>query len=617
MKYKLLFLLFIFLYGTAFAQNPDSVWAKKHYEKKEVYIKMRDGIRLYTAIYMPADLPGKHPILVVRTPYSCAPYGKDEWPSSFWNNYLGAYLKRGYCFVLQDVRGRYMSEGTFVNIRPFNPNKKTNNDIDEASDTYDTIDWLIKNIPGNNGKVGILGTSYPGFYAAMAALSRHPALKAVLPEAPVTDWFMGDDLHHNGAFMLQDAFLFYVQFGFGDPRPKPRSTPDKGLEQPVYDSYKYFLNVGPLPEFTRLTGDSIAFWNELMKHPNYDSWWKARNDRQYMSNIPSNLPTLVVGGLFDAEDSYGTWNLYRAIEKQAENNNRMIIGPWYHGQWSGGKGDHLGDLYWGSNTGEWYIKNIELPFFDHYLRDKGNMDTLAKATVFITGENKWHRFKQWPPVEEKPESLYLNKDKALSFSKPISGFDEYISDPANPVPYTAGVHKDRTREYMDADQRFAEERKDVLTYQTEPLVSDITLTGPLTADLWAAISTTDADFVVKVIDVFPADGNNNSKLNSYEMLVRGDVFRGKFRHSFSKPEPFVPGKPEEIKFTMPDVAHTFKKGHRIMIQVQSSWFPLVDRNPQQFEDIYHARASDFIKSDIRIYHSKDHPSRIILPMVNK
>jgi hypothetical protein len=337
-----------------------------------------------------------------------------------------------------------------------------------------------------------------------------------------------------------------------------------------------------------------------------------------MSRIPADLPTLIVGGLFDAEDSYGTWNLYRAIEKQAKNNNKIIIGPWYHGQWSGNKGDHLGDMYWGSNTGQWYIKNIELPFFDYYLLGKGTMDTLSEATVFITGENKWHHYKQWPPAEEKPKSIYLSADKKLGFSQPAStsGFDQYTSDPANPVPYTGGIHKDRTREYMDADQRFAETRKDVLTYETEALTSDITITGPITADLWTSISTTDADFVVKVIDVFPPDGNSNPKLNSYEMMVRGDVFRGKFRHSFSKPEAFVPGKVEEVKYTMTDVAHTFKKGHRIMIQVQSSWFPITDRNPQQFEDIYHAKASDFIKSDIRIYRSKEHASRIILPLLN-
>ena len=617
MKYKLLLLLLIALSGITLAQNPDSVWAKKHYIKKEQYIKMRDGVRLFTSIYEPIDLPGKHPILIARTPYSCAPYGKDKWIPSFWNNYLGAYLKRGYCFVLQDVRGRYMSEGTFVNIRPFNPNKKTNKDIDEASDTYDTIDWLIKNIPDNNSKVGVLGVSYPGFYAAMAALSGHPALKAVLPEAPVTDWFMGDDLHHNGAFELQDAFSFYFQYGFGAPHPKPKSTPDKEVTQPVFDSYKYFLNIGPLPQFTKLTGDSIAFWKDLMAHPNYDAFWTARNDRQYMSRVPSGTATLVVGGLFDAEDSYGTWNLYRAIEKKAKNNNRLIIGPWYHGQWSGNKGDHLGDIYWGSNTGAWYIKNIELPYFDYYLLGKGNMDTLSEATVFITGENKWHRFKQWPPVAEKPKSLYLGASKSLSFSaQSAQGFDQYTSDPANPVPYNGGLLHDRTREYMDADQHFASKRKDVLTYQTQPLKSDITLAGPITADLWTSISTTDADFVVKVIDVFPADGNTNTKLNNYEMLVRGDIIRGKFRHTFEKPEAFIPGKTQEIKFTMPDVAHTFKKGHRIMIQVQSSWFPLFDRNPQQFLDIYHAKKSDFVKSEIKIYHSKEHPSRIILPVLN-
>lgn len=617
MKYLFLFAAcFIFINSTQ-AQNIDSAWVKQHYIKKEQYITMRDGIRLFTAIYMPADTTSLHPILLARTPYSCAPYGDKDWIASFWNNYLKEYMKRGYTFVLQDVRGRYMSEGTFVNIRPFNPNKKTNKDIDEASDAYDTIDWLVKNIPHNNKRVGVLGVSYPGFYAAMTALSGHPALKAALPEAPVTDWFMGDDLHHNGAFLLSDAFGFYVQYGFGSPRSKPSATQEHGIGQDEANSYKYFLKIDNLPVFTKLAGNSIAFWKDLMAHPNYDAWWKARNDRQYMAHIPATLPTLIVGGLFDAEDGFGAWNLYKSIEGKAKNNNRLIMGPWYHGQWSGGKGDHLGDIYFGSNTGEWYIQNIELPFFDYYLLGKGNMDTLAEATIFFTGENKWHSFKKWPPADVKETSLFLNDGKTLSFTAPASSDanDSYTSDPANPVPYTSGIHKERTREYMDADQRFASERKDVLTYQTKVLDKDISLAGPLTADIWTAISTSDADVVVKLIDVFP-DGQNDPKLNNYEMLIRGDVFRGRYRKRFEKPEAIVPGKITEIKYTMPDIAHTFKKGHRIMVQVQSSWFPLVDRNPQQFVDIYHARKSDFVKSKIKVYRSKDHASRIILPVMN-
>jgi putative CocE/NonD family hydrolase len=617
MKLRLLFLLQFFTITTLHAQNTDSIWMKQHYVKREINIPMRDGVRLFTSIYTPIDSTKLHPLLLARTPYSCAPYGEKNW-MPFWNAYWMAYIKEGYTFVFQDVRGKFMSEGDFVEIRPFNPNKKTNKDIDEASDAYDTIDWLVKNIPGNNGKVGALGISYPGFYAAMTALSSHPALKAVSPQAPVTDWFMGDDLHHNGAFFLSDAFDFYVGYGMGDRRRQLTTVFPKVLDQPDPDSYHYFLKIGALPNFTKLTGDSIAFWNKLMAHPNLDTFWKARNDRQYVSYISPHTATLIVGGLFDAEDSYGAWNLYRAIEHGAKNNNKLVIGPWYHGQWSSPRGGaRLGGVKFGSNTSAWYAQNIEIPFFDYYLQGKGNMDTLDEATIFFTGENKWHHFKQWPSADEKPTALYLGDNRSLHFTSPenAKGFDEYISDPANPVPYTAGTHKDRTREYMDDDQHFVEDRKDVLVYETNTLDNNITIGGPLTADLWVTISTTDADFVVKLIDVYP-DNDVDSTMHNYHMLVRGDVFRGRYRNSFSKPEPFTPGKPTEIKYTMPDVAHTFKKGHKIMVQIQSSWFPLVDRNPQKFINIYQAKDEDFIKSDIKILHNDLHQSKMMLPVLD-
>jgi putative CocE/NonD family hydrolase len=613
MKKVLFILLQLFFIAGLQAQNINLAWLKQHYVKKEQYIPMRDGVRLYTITYYPIDSTEKHPILIGRTPYSAAPYG-DGW-MSFGSTYLKEYIKEGYCIVLQDVRGKFMSEGEFVNIRPFNPNKKTSKDIDEASDTYDTIDWLIKNVPNNNGKVGVFGTSYPGFYAAMAALSGHPALKAVSPQAPVTDWFMGDDLHHNGAFFLMDGFGFYVGFAFGAPRPKPTTQWSKFLNQPDKDSYAYYLKMGALPNLTKLTGDSIKFWNELMEHPNLDSWWRPRNDRQYVSRINPGTATLIVGGLFDAEDGYGTWNLYRAIEARAKNNNKLVIGPWYHGQWgSSNAGNHLGSVKFGSNTANFYKQNLEIPFFNYYLKGKGNMDTLAEATIFFTGENKWRRFNKWPSAGLKPTSIYLNTNHTLKFITSAVGYDEYVSDPANPVPYNAGVHKERTTEYMVDDQRFASKRKDVLVYKTPVLDKDITLGGPVIADLWTSISTTDADFVVKLIDVFP-DGNVDTVMNNYQMLVRGDVFRGRFRKSFSKPEAFIPGKTSEVKFTTTDIAHTFKKGHRIMVQVQSSWFPLVDRNPQQFVNIYKASDKDFIKSTIKIWHSKAYPSRVILPVI--
>ena len=609
------------------AQNQDSAWLRSHYSKQEVYIPMRDGVRLFTAIYTPRDTTHPHPILLMRTPYSCAPYGANEWWSALWLSYLKQHTRKNYCIVLQDVRGAYLSEGNFVNIRPFIADKKRLQDVDEASDTYDTIDWLLQNNKGNNGRVGVQGISYPGFYAAMAALSGHPALKAVSPQAPVTDWFSGDDLHHNGAFFLEDAFSFYVQWGFGDPRPAPTMNPWKGMAQPDPDSYHYFLGLGALPNITRLTGDTIPFWTELMNHPDRDGWWDARNNRLYVSHIPPATATLVVGGLFDAEDSYGAWHLYQAIESGARNENKLVIGPWYHGQWSSSSsGSQLGDIPFGSATASWYQEHVEIPFFDRHLLDSTRTDDLAGATVFFTGENHWRKFAHWPPAGT-PTDLYFTADHQLSRAAPSaaataasatpnamaasSGSDHYISDPANPVPYTFPVPTERNREYMDADQRFAAARKDVLVYETPPLNHAQTFAGGMTADLWVSLSTTDADFVVKLIDVFPA-GRRDTSLSNYQMLVRGDIFRGRYRNSFSQPTPFTPNEPTEVKFDLNDVAHTFEKGHRIMVQIQSSWFPLADRNPQQFVDIYHAKDSDFVPCAITIWHDATHPSHITL-----
>jgi putative CocE/NonD family hydrolase len=619
---KYIYLIFLFFPLLASAQSIDSAWMINHYVKKEVYVPMRDEAKLFTAVYMPKDSNANtHPVLLLRTPYSCAPYGK-EW-ISFWKTYLKEYFKEGYILVFQDVRGRYMSEGDFVDIRPFIPNKKTNKDVDEASDTYDTIDWLIKHIPGNNGKVGALGTSYGGFYTMMAGLSGHKALKAISPQAPVTDWFMGDDFHHNGAFMLMDMFGFFVRSGFGSPRAERTILNAPASTDEINDAYSYYLKTGPLPNFTKIADSrKIAFWDEMMAHPNYDSWWIARNDRNYADRISASTASLVVGGLFDAEDGFGAINVYKAIEAKAKNNNKFVFGPWRHGQWGSNMGGYsLGNIKFGSNTSEWYVENIELPFFNYYLKGIGSADSIAEATVFFTGENKWHKLTQWPPNDIKPVSLYLHKGGKLSFAQPQANdsYEPYTSDPAKPVPYNEGIHKDRTAEYMDDDQRFAATRTDVLTFETDTLTKDITLAGPLGADLMVSLSTTDADFVVKLIDVFPDDFKYSDMdkymMSGYEMLVRGDVMRGRYRNSFSKPEAFVPGKLAEVKYTLNDIAHTFKKGHRIMVQVQSSWFPIVDRNPQQFIDIYHAKDADFIKSDIRVYMSAGAASKIVLPVM--
>lgn len=621
MKKIVYLLVFLFSVVIAHAQKIDSAWFQDNYVKEEVYIPMRDGTRLFTSIYYPKNMTEKHPFLMTRTPYSCAPYGKGKYRAFYMNHYK-AYLKEGYIMVTQDVRGRWMSEGQFVDVRPFVTNKKTDKDIDESSDTYDTVDWLLKNIQNNNGKVGVFGISYPGFYSTMAALSKHPAVVAVSPQAPVTDWFIGDDFHHNGALMAMDGFAFYS--GFGQPRPTPTTVGPAGFKFPTNDNYGFYLKEGALTHLTKLMGDSIAFWNDLMQHPNYDQWWKDRNVRNHAENVLPTTNTLVVGGLFDAEDCFGAWSTYRAIETKAKNNNKIVMGPWFHGQWAGrgSDGSSLGNVEFDSPTSTWYAENIEIPYFNYYLKGKGSVDNIKEANIFFTGENQWHTFDKWPSEKEKPTAIYLQPNGGLSFHAPTNtanNFTQYTSDPFKPVPYTDGVKAHRTREYMTDDQRFAAQRPDVLVFQTDVLTEDVTLGGPLTADLKVSLSTTDADFVVKLIDVFPDNfeyaDRHDYVMNGYEMLVRGDIFRGRFRNSFEKPEPFVPGKIAEVKYTMPDIAHTFKKGHRIMVQVQSTWFPLADRNPQKYVDIYHAKDSDFQKSDIRIYHSAKDASKIILPVL--
>lgn len=628
---KLLFYLLFFAGFVSTAQEIDSTWIRNNYTKKEVYISMRDGVRLFTSVYTPKSTTEKHPILITRTPYSCRPYG-DENYSAYWDSYKKEYFKEGYIMVTQDVRGRWMSEGEFMDIRPFKVDKK-GKETDESSDTYDTIDWLIKNIANNNGKVGVFGVSYPGFYSTMAAASNHPALKAVSPQAPVTNWFIGDDFHHNGAFFQMDAFSFYSTLGgaFGVPHPKPVSVPAPSVGFPIHDNYKFFLEAGTLKNLTKYTGDTIKFWSDLMNHPNYDEWWKARDARIATKNLQPAM--LWVGGLFDAEDCWGAWNAYLAAEKNnpGKTFNKIVEGPWYHGQWDARDGTHHGNIQFGSNTSEYFQQNFELPFFNYFLKGKGDISKIAEANIFITGENEWKTFTQWPPENKTDKEMYFQSNGKLTATKPISqnNFSEYTSDPAKPVPYEEDVHFNRTRNYMSNDQRFAARRTDVLVFQTDTLKEDLTVTGNVIADLMTSISTTDADFVVKVIDVFPdnlsyhevdiyaeKDPVNRYPMGGYQMLVRAEIFRGRYRNSFENPSAFIPGKIEEVKFELPAIAHCFKTGHRIMVQVQSSWFPLADRNPQQFVNIYHCNETDFVKSEIKIYHDAGYASKIILPVLN-
>jgi uncharacterized protein len=602
----------------------DSVFIRKNYVKREVSIPMRDGIKLFTSIYTPKDKKKKYPIMLSRTPYTVQPYGKDKYRTSIQNPTM---MRDGYIFVFQDVRGRWMSEGDFVDVRPINPERKSSKDIDESTDTYDTVEWLIKNQENNNGRVGVRGISYPGFYATCAAIEAHPAVKAVSPQAPVTDWFVGDDFHHGGAFMLMDAFSFYPNFG--RPRPKPIEPKDlKRVEIDFTDNYNFYLKMGALPNYkTKYFGDSIQFWNDLMAHPNLDDFWKARNIRQHMKNIKPAM--LTVGGLFDAEDCFGAWRTYEALEKQnpTQLSNKIVMGPWFHGAWGGrSDGESLGNIQFGSKTAQYFQDNIESKFFAFHLKDSGK-DDLPEASIFETGTNKWTSYTEWPPKAAVSQNIYLRENNGLNFSPPSvsanfsRSFSDWVSDPAHPVPYTEDVHSDRTREYMLDDQRFAARRSDVLVFQTDVLSEDLTVTGPIDANLFFSTTGTDADIVVKIIDVMPDSepqwAGAKVPMGGFQMLVRGEILRGRFRNSFEKPEAFVPEKVTEMKMQLPDIAHTFEKGHRLMVQIQSSWFPLVDRNPQKFVDIYKAQDSDFQKATHRLYHDAKNASFLRLSILKK
>ncbi len=628
------------------AQGLDYVRA--HYTKYEYQIPMRDGMRLFMSVYVPKDHTERMPILLDRTPYSVRPYGLDQYKSDLGPSPL--FAKSGYIFAYQDVRGRWMSEGELENMRPHLPVKKSLKDIDESTDTFDTIEWLMKNVPNNNGRVGIWGISYPGFYTAAGMIDAHPALVAASPQAPIVDWFVGDDWHHNGALFLPHVFNFMASFG--RPRPKPTTDFNYKFDHGTPDGYDFFLRMGPLPnaDAKYFKGD-VAFWNEVMQHHTYDEFWKARNLRPHLKNIRPAVMT--VGGWFDAENLFGALETYKSVEAASPGiSNTLVMGPWWHGGWNSNDGQSLGDVNFGSKTSAFYRETIEFPFFEHYLKGTGELKQ-PEAWVFETGTNKWHQHATWPPKEPQTKSLFVHAGGRLSFDLPtetndVDAHDEYTSDPAKPVPYfekiTIGMDPTyhysapcsrvrqnagrsmpafwRTRlqgalsDYMVADQRFAARRPDVLAYRSDLLQEPITVAGPIQADIFVSTSGTDSDWVVKVIDVFPdnqpdPDPNPGGvRLGGFQQLVRGDVMRGKFRNSFEKPEPFVPNEPTRVRFTLPDVYHTFQPGHRIMVQIQSTWFPLVDRNPQTFVDINAAKETDFRSATQRLYHSQKFPSRV-------
>ncbi len=597
-------------------------YTRAHYTKHDFRIPMRDGVKLFTSVYVPKDASRTFPILMQRTPYSISPYGVDNY-----RTVLGpseGFEKEGFIFVYQDVRGRYMSEGEFVDMPYHKTRLEGPADTDESTDTYDTIDWLVKHVPNNNGKVGISGISYPGFFAAFGMIDAHPALKAASPQAPVNDVADGDDAYHNGALFLAANFGFYTFF---KPRPEGPSRPERGprFDYGTPDAYDFFLRLGPLSSIgAKYPKIENPYWTDTLEHSTHDEFWRRRALAPFMKNIKPAV--LFVGGWFDAEDLSGPLKLFRALEKNGPTSpNTLVMGPWLHGGWADMDGDRLGNLDFGSKTGEFFRDNIELPFFVYHLKGSGDGlkaskdATTPKAWLFETGTNEWRRFDAWPPKEAREKTLYLGSGGRLSFDPApdtAAEFDEYLSDPNKPVPVLGQIGSGMPGDYMAEDQRFASRRPDVLVYETNPLDDDVTIAGPITVHLKVSTSGTDSDFDVKLIDVYPNDypdpDPNPAGIHraGYQQLVRGEPFRGKFRKSLERPEPFVPDVPETIEFVMPDACHTFRPGHRIMVQIQSSWFPLTDRNPQKFVDIPKAKAADFVKAVERVYRGGIDGSRV-------
>ncbi len=602
--------------------GPDPTLAariKERYTKREVRIRVRDGVQLFTSIYTPRDTTRRYPVLMSRTPYSVSPYGAD-YKAALGPSGNRKWVDDGYIFVYQDVRGRYFSEGTFRDMTPILEKHEKPTDVDEGTDAFDTIDWLVKNLP-TNGKVGIYGTSYPGFFTTVSCLSRHPALAACSPQAPMTDIWMGDDNFHGGAFLLAHNFSFYSGFG-RTPRNEPGPDARYASAAASNDAYRTYLALGPIGPGTRASLDSATapLWQNLLTHPTYDAFWKARDVRPHLHDITAAF--LTVGGFYDTEDLHGPWWVYGSIAKQSPGaDNRLVMGPWSHGGWSRGDDDVLGTLRWKYKTGPFYRDSVEYPFFAHYLAGAPD-PKLPGVLVFRTGGDVWDRYDTWPPKTATPVALYPQAGGKLSFTPPKSGaaFDEYVSDPAKPVPVVERIEGNgMPRDYITADQRFASRRPDVLTYQTDVLTSDITLTGPVSPVLHVRTSGSDADFIVKLIDVFPDTASNwpgdqtGFTVGGYQQLVRGEPFRARYRRSWDKPSAMVPNKADSVKFEMPSIHHTFRRGHRIMVQIQSSWFPHVDRNPQTFvPNIFEAKPGDFKTATMRVYHAPAQPSRLEL-----
>ena len=613
MKNLIGFVLILYAFG-AYSQTTDADYARNNYQKKEIYITMRDGVKLFTSIYLPKDSTKKYPILMQRTPYSVAPYGDEKYKNSLGPS--PELMRDGYIFVYQDVRGRWMSEGIFVEMRPHIDEKKAN-DIDESTDTYDTIDWLVKNISYNSSKVGMWGISYPGFYASAGMMAGHPALVASSPQAPMADLWR-DDSFHNGAFMLPHNFGFYPFFT-NRTDDKPTQNFNKPFTYSTPDGYKFYQNLGPLKNSLNYTEHhgKDPYWKANLEHPNYDEFWKSRNILNHHNQIKHAV--MIVGGWYDAEDLYGTFKTYKSVEEKNPGiSNTFVVGPWVHGGWARGDGETLGNVNFGQKTAVYYRENIERKFFNYYLKGQGD-NVFAEALMYETGTNKWRNFTEWPPKAAKEKNLYLLPDGKLSFDAPRDrkSFSEYISDPNKPVPSSDYITSGMPREYMVDDQRFASRRTDVLTFQTDILDKDITLAGNIFANLKVSTTGTDADFIVKIIDVYPDDAKDNAntdkktKMAGYQQMVRSEAMRGKFRKSIETPVPFKPNKVEEVDFELQDVLHTFQKGHRMMVQIQSTFFPIIDRNPQKFvPNIFYADPSDFQSATHKVYHEKRNASSL-------
>lgn len=605
---------------------PEPNYVQENYDKMETTITMRDGVKLFTTIYAPKDKSKTYPILFQRTPYSVRPYGPEKYRSRIGpNKHL---MEQGNIIVYQDVRGRWMSEGTYDNMRAYIPNKKSNTDVDESSDTYDSIDWMVKNIENNNGNVGTWGISYPGFYSTYSTIDAHPALKAASPQACIGDFFF-DDFHHNGAYLLS---YFRATALFGTPKDTPTDSSWYTLPDiKTKDQYQFFLDAGSLAnlnkyfKYEKLDDPTVQnndkvddfFWEELKEHPNYDEVWQSKGIIQHLKNISPNVATMIVAGEFDAEDLYGPLETYKTIEKYNKDNyNTLVFGPWSHGQWASTRTTNsVGNYYFGDSISLNFQEKIETTFFNHFLKGSGDKNSgLPEAYVYDSGKKVWNSYEVWPPKEVKKTKLFLSENQKLTTSINQESSVKFISDIKKPVPYSEDIKTVFTpRKYMTDDQRFAARRSDVLIYETDVLSEDLTLIGDIMANLKVATTGTDADWIVKVIDVHPSDYEENNekmqqhlKMSNYHLMVRSEVMRGKFRNSFTNPEPFTPNKKTDVAIQLQDVHHTFKKGHKLQIQVQSTWFPLIDLNPQTYVDnIFKANDSDFKTQTHTIFTSSN------------